>query len=111
MTVAEIFESMEFGPAPENAEEALAWLARKGDRFGHFIDGAFTAPGAGFEARNPATGEVLASLTQASQADAKLMQILRIPRDRRAARIRSDLSDAIADDDCDGIARIALGIE
>ncbi|MBN9888653.1 aldehyde dehydrogenase family protein [Salipiger abyssi] len=69
MSVKEIFETMEYGPAPESAAEALAWLVDQGDRFGHFIDGAFTAPGDGFESRNPATGEVLATLTQAAQAD------------------------------------------
>ncbi len=69
MTVKEIFETMEYGPAPESAAEALAWLVDQGDTFGHFIDGAFTKPGKGFESRNPATGEVLAKLTQAKQAD------------------------------------------
>lgn len=69
MTVKEIFETMDYGPAPESAGEALAWLVDRGDRFGHFIDGRFTAPGDSFESRNPATGEVLATLTQASAAD------------------------------------------
>ncbi|WP_306111585.1 aldehyde dehydrogenase family protein, partial [Roseovarius sp. MMSF_3448] len=69
MTVKEIFESMEYGPAPESAADAYAWLVDQGDRFGHFIDGAFTAPGEGFEAKNPATGEVLALLSQASAED------------------------------------------
>ena len=40
-----------------------------GDRFGHFINGEFTAPGDGFESKNPATGEVLATLSQATQGD------------------------------------------
>ncbi|MFW8635949.1 aldehyde dehydrogenase family protein [Cribrihabitans pelagius] len=69
MTVREIFETMDYGPAPESAAEALAWLVDQGSRFGHFINGAFTAPGDGFESRNPANGEVLATLTQASQSD------------------------------------------
>ena len=69
MSVSEIFESMEYGPAPESAADALAWIVDQGGRFGHFIDGAFTAPGAGFDSTNPATGEVLASLTQATQGD------------------------------------------
>ncbi len=69
MTVKEIFDSMEYGPAPESAAEALAWLVDQGDRFGHFIDGVFTDPGDGFESRNPATGEVLATLSQANRAD------------------------------------------
>ncbi|WP_095589536.1 aldehyde dehydrogenase family protein [Actibacterium ureilyticum] len=69
MTIKEAFDTMEYGPAPESAAEALAWLVDGGDRFGHFIDGAFTAPGDGFESRNPATGEVLATLSQATQSD------------------------------------------
>ena len=69
MSVKQIFETMEYGPAPEGAAEALAWLVDQGDRFGHFIDGAFTAPGDGFDSRNPATGEILATLTQATQSD------------------------------------------
>ncbi len=69
MNVSEIFESMDYGTAPENAAEALAWLVDMGDRFGHFINGAFTDPGDGFNSLNPATGEVLATLTQATQDD------------------------------------------
>ncbi|MFC4668745.1 aldehyde dehydrogenase family protein [Seohaeicola nanhaiensis] len=69
MTVSEIFESMDYGPAPESAAEALAWLVDMGDRFGHFIDGGFTEPGDGFDSKNPATGETLATLTQATQQD------------------------------------------
>ncbi|QFT81833.1 Putative aldehyde dehydrogenase AldA [Roseovarius sp. THAF27] len=69
MSVKEIFDSMEYGPAPESAAEAYAWLVDQGDRFGHFIGGDFTAPGEGFEARNPANGEVLATLTRATAQD------------------------------------------
>ena len=69
MSVSEIFETMDYGTAPESAADALAWLVDQGDRFGHFIDGAFTDAGEGFDSRNPANGEVLATLTQATQAD------------------------------------------
>jgi aldehyde dehydrogenase (NAD+) len=69
MTISEIFDTMDYGTAPESAADALAWLVDQGDRFGHFIDGAFTKPGEGFDSRNPATGEVLATLTQGTQAD------------------------------------------
>src|SRR6056297_91169 len=69
MTVKDIFDTMEYGPAPEDAAEAFAWLVDQGDRFGHFIDGAFTAPGNGFLSKNPATNETLATLTQATQTD------------------------------------------
>ena len=69
MTVSDIFETMDYGTAPENASEALAWIVDQGARFGHFIDGAMTAPGEVFESRNPANGEILAHLTQATHAD------------------------------------------
>ncbi|WP_109465551.1 aldehyde dehydrogenase family protein [Albibacillus kandeliae] len=69
MSVKEIFDTMDYGTAPESAAEALAWLVDAGDRFGQFIDGVFTEPGKTFEARNPANGEVLAFVTQASQGD------------------------------------------
>ena len=43
--VAEIFKSMDYGPAPEGAAPALDWLTERGAGFGHFIDGAFTETG------------------------------------------------------------------
>jgi aldehyde dehydrogenase (NAD+) len=60
---------MDYGTAPENPSEALAWIVDQGGRFGHFINGAMTPVGEVFESRNPATGEVLAHLSQATQAD------------------------------------------
>ncbi len=69
MSVSEIFETMDYGKAPESAADALAWLVDQGSRFGHFIDGSFTDPVDGFDSKNPATGEVLATLTQATQVD------------------------------------------
>ena len=67
MGVAEIFQTMDYGPAPESAEPALEWL--QGRTFGPFIDGRFHPPGDTFETRNPATGETLAAVAQGSQAD------------------------------------------
>jgi len=72
MTVKEIFETMEYGDAPEGAAEALAWIVDQGGVFGSFIDGKFTDPGATFETRNPATGDVIAAVTQASTDDVDL---------------------------------------
>jgi aldehyde dehydrogenase (NAD+) len=69
MTVKEIFETMDYGPAPESAADALAWLVDQGASFGHFINGAFTKPTAEFQSKNPATGDVLADLSQAAQSD------------------------------------------
>ncbi len=69
MTIKEIFETMDYGTAPESSADALAWIVDQGSRFGHYIDGAMTTPGEGFDSRNPASGEVLATLTQATQED------------------------------------------
>ena len=61
MTVKEIFETMDYGPAPESAAEALAWLADQRRPFGHFIDGALHRAGRGCStAATPRPATVLA---------------------------------------------------
>lgn len=69
MTEKDIFETMDYGLAPESAAEALAWIAGHAGRFGHFVDGLFAPPGDLFATLNPATGVVLAEVTQGSAAD------------------------------------------
>ena len=71
-TVAKIFETMEYGPAPESAAPALEWIKQHDNgRFGHFIAGRWVAPAEGvyFETINPATKAVLARVAQGSKAD------------------------------------------
>ncbi|HKT58880.1 MAG TPA: aldehyde dehydrogenase family protein, partial [Gemmatimonadales bacterium] len=69
-SIPEIFENMAYGPAPEAAAPAHAWLDQHGRRFGLFIGGRWTEPGSDtFETLNPATGKPLARLTQASPAE------------------------------------------
>ncbi|HVW91863.1 MAG TPA: aldehyde dehydrogenase family protein [Devosia sp.] len=67
--IAEIFETLEYGPAPESPQPALDWLASHDNHFGHFIDGKWTAPGEAFASTNPANGKVLAELTQGTADD------------------------------------------
>ncbi|MEM9319316.1 MAG: aldehyde dehydrogenase family protein [Pseudomonadota bacterium] len=69
MTTREIFDNMEYGPAPESDSEARAWIAKHNGKFGHFIAGAFTKPSKGFATRNPATTETLAQISQGSAKD------------------------------------------
>ena len=69
MTISERLDKMDYGPAPEDASEALAWLVDQGSEFGHFIDGAFTPNTDDFQSKNPANGETLANLSQATQGD------------------------------------------
>ena len=73
-SVMEKFESMEYGPAPEDAAEVTRWLEKRGRKVGSFCDNTWTVPdgpadnsdGEGtFETRNPATGELLAIVAQA----------------------------------------------
>src|SRR5438128_6986107 len=71
MSVVEKFRSMEYGPAPEDPKESLAWLDSRQRRFGHFIGGEWRAPVEGkyFETADPSTGEKLADMAQGSAAD------------------------------------------
>jgi len=68
-TVAEIFETMEYGPAPESDKEALSWLAKHERVFGHYIDGAWTEPGKLFDVINPATNKRIARVTDGTPGD------------------------------------------
>jgi len=71
-TIAKLFETMEYGPAPESDAPALEWLKQHDTaRFGHFINGRWVAPSEGqyFETINPATKAVLARVAQGSKAD------------------------------------------
>jgi aldehyde dehydrogenase (NAD+) len=67
--IADIFQSLDYGPAPESPEPALAWLAGHGNRFGHFINGKWTKPGKTFASDNPATGKTLAEVTDGTAGD------------------------------------------
>ena len=67
--IMEILDSMDYGPAPEDSAIVRDWLARHDGGFGHFIAGAFTSPGNLFKVTNPATGQVIARISQGDQAD------------------------------------------
>ena len=71
MSIVEKFMTMEYGPAPEDPREAVAWLDRHDRSFGHFINGTWQAPGEGayFDTTDPSTGEKLATVAQGSAAD------------------------------------------
>ena len=71
MSIAEKFVAMEYGPAPEDPKEALAWLDVHGRKFGHFIDGAWRQPAEGgyFDTADPSIAEKLAEVAQGSASD------------------------------------------
>ncbi len=71
MNVREIFETMDYGTAPEDASAARDWIKRHDAKFGHFIDGDWTRPNKLFATKNPATGRALAKISQATKGDVK----------------------------------------
>ena len=46
MNVKEIFETMEYGPAPEGAASGLAWI-KEHEPFGLFINNQWVKPASG----------------------------------------------------------------
>jgi len=65
MSVSEIFENMEYGPAPEDAAKVRDWLQTKKTGFGHFIGGKWLKGDDHFNSTNPANGEVLGKVATA----------------------------------------------
>ena len=70
-SVAEIFETLSYGPAPESDREAQRWLDERGRGGAHFIGGQWVKREgvATFEVQNPATGGPLATMPQGTQED------------------------------------------
>ena len=69
MNIPEIFDTLDYGPAPEAAEMANAWLDGHKRKFGHFINGQFTPAGETFATINPASEQELAQITNGSAKD------------------------------------------
>ena len=69
--IAELFETMEYGPAPEAADEARTWIAERGPRFGHYIGGAWHEPADGrfFATLDPSNEEQLGEIAHGSPGD------------------------------------------
>ena len=70
-SVLEVFDSMDYGPAPEDAGRVRDWLSAHANGFGLFIGGEWRAAtsGASLDSHDPATGERLASVAVAGSAD------------------------------------------
>ncbi len=72
--IAELFESMEYGSAPESADQVIEWLTAHQNRFEHFIGGEWSSSSGAerIESVNPAFGEGLASVAQGTEVDVDL---------------------------------------
>jgi aldehyde dehydrogenase (NAD+) len=71
MKVKEIFETMEYGPAPESAQEAHEWLALHKNKFELFIDGKWQEPLSKkyFDSESPSNKAHLAKIAEADAKD------------------------------------------
>jgi aldehyde dehydrogenase (NAD+) len=70
MNVMEIFEAMEYGPAPEGDSPAQSWLKER-QPFKLFINNRWVEPAGGhyLDSLNPATGRALTQVASADKSD------------------------------------------
>ncbi|MFN2235191.1 MAG: aldehyde dehydrogenase family protein, partial [Anaerolineales bacterium] len=73
-TLLEIFETMEYGPAPESDAAVNTWLDEHGRKFGLFINNQWVQPENAkyYPSLNPANHVLLAETTQAGQTEVDL---------------------------------------
>jgi aldehyde dehydrogenase (NAD+) len=71
MEVRDLFETLDYGPAPESPDMARQWLQERGSTLDHFIGGEWTVPESGeyFASHNPANGDLLATVADGNEAD------------------------------------------
>ena len=69
-TVADIFETLEYGPAPEAPNLALKWIEER-QPFGLYIGGEWRKPAGGkyFDSQNPSTNKPLAKVALGTAKD------------------------------------------
>jgi len=71
MKIKEIYDTMSYGPAPENADEAIQFLESHNKKFNLYINGKWVTPSSKkyFDSVNPSTKEKLAKISEASDSD------------------------------------------
>jgi len=71
MSIKEIFNTMDYGTAPENSSVAKAWLQDKNNSFEHYINGQWQSPSDNkyFASKNPVNNETLAQVADGNVAD------------------------------------------
>jgi aldehyde dehydrogenase (NAD+) len=71
VSIAEIFDSMDYGSAPESADMAVDWIAGHKGKFDQFINGRWTKPKSGkwLKTSNPATNSMLAKIANGNNKD------------------------------------------
>ena len=71
MSIKEIFNTMDYGTAPENSSVAKTWLQNKNNSFDHYINGQWQSPcdNKYFPSKNPANNETLAQVADGNSSD------------------------------------------
>lgn len=71
MSLLEIYDKMDYGPAPESPDAVNAWLDEHERKFGLFINNQWVSPENAeyYPSYNPADGEKLADTVQAGQVE------------------------------------------
>jgi aldehyde dehydrogenase (NAD+) len=71
MEVRDLFETLDYGPAPESPDMAMQWLQERDSTLNHFIGGEWAAPESGeyFASHNPANGDLLAMVADGNETD------------------------------------------
>jgi len=72
MKIAEIYNNMNYGLAPESNDKVNAWLKQHQDGFQFYINGKWQAASETFASNNPATGELLGNIPQATKDEVDL---------------------------------------
>ena len=71
MKIKKIFETMEYGPAPESPKAVLNWLEKHDNKFGYYCNGKWEQPSTKkyFNSINPSNKNVLAEIAHAGEKD------------------------------------------
>jgi aldehyde dehydrogenase (NAD+) len=74
MSIKEIFNTMDYGTAPESATIANAWLSERNNQLNHFINGQWQTPQSKkyFASTNPADHSVIAEVADGNEEDVNL---------------------------------------
>jgi aldehyde dehydrogenase (NAD+) len=71
MEVKALFDTLEYGPAPESPDMANLWLQKRDNMLDHFIGGDWVVPDSGeyFPSHNPSNGDLLAVVADGNATD------------------------------------------
>jgi len=72
MKIAEIYNNMNYGLAPESNDKVSTWLKQHQDGFQFYINGKWQSGSETFASNNPASGELLGNVPQATKDEVDL---------------------------------------